>query len=205
MGKEASLGKITTELSMSLDGFIAHADDSVDHLFDWYNDGEIEVKTADPRWTFRTSEASANHIRDNFRKCGCIVSGRRLFDYTNGWGGKHPIGVPVVVVTHGRLPKKWIAEHPDAPFTFVTDGIINALEKAKGIAGKKNVSVAGPNVIQQCINLGLLDEICISLVPVLIGAGIPFFGKLSKSPVKFDGPRIVEGKGVTHLYYTVRK
>ena len=198
------MGKVTAELSMSLDGFIAHRDDSVDHLFDWYNNGEVEVATADPRWVFHTSEASAKHIRDSFAECGCILTGRRLFNYTNGWGGRHPIGVPVVVVTHGRLPRKWIAEHPDVPFTFVTEGIQCALEKAKTIAGNKNVAVAGPNVIQQCINLGQMDEICIDLVPVLIGEGIPFFGKLSKSPVKLDGPRIVEGQGVTHLYYTVR-
>ena len=199
------MGKVTTELSMSLDGFIAHRDDSVDHLFDWYNNGEVEVETADPRWVFHTSEASAKHIRESFAECGCILTGRRLFNYTNGWGGRHPIGVPVVVVTHGKIPRKWIAEHPDAPFTFVTEGIQSALEKARTIAGSKNVTVAGPNVIQQCINLGQMDEICISLVPVLIGDGIPFFGKLSKSPVKLDGPRIVEGKSVTHLYYTVGK
>jgi dihydrofolate reductase len=198
------VGKVTTELSMSLDGFIAHRDDGVDHLFDWYNNGQVEVKTADPRWVFHTSEASARHIRENFAECGCVLTGRRLFDYTNGWGGRHPIGVPVVVVTHGKIPRKWIAEHPDAPFTFVTEGIQSALEKAKNIAGSKSVSVAGPNVIQQCINLGQMDEVCINLVPVLIGDGIPFFGKLSNSPVKFDGPRIVEGKGVTHLYYTAR-
>ncbi len=54
-------------------------------------------------------------------------------------------------------------------------------------------------------NLGLVDEICISLVPVLIGEGIPFFGSLDKAPVSFDGPRIVEGEGVTHLHYTVKK
>ncbi len=115
------------------------------------------------------------------------------------------MGAPVVIVTHGNVPTKWIAEHPDAPFTFVTDGVANAIEKAKAIAGRKDVAVAGPNVIQQCINLGLLDEICVDLVPVLIGEGIRFFGTLDRSPVKLDGPRVIEGSGVTHLYYTVLK
>jgi dihydrofolate reductase len=199
------MARVTAELSMSLDGFIAHPDDGVEHLFDWYNSGEVEVKTADPRWTFHTSAASATHIRDGFGRCGCLVSGRRLFDHTNGWGGRHPVGAPVVVVTHGKVPTKWIAEHPDAPFTFVTDGVANAIEKAKAIAGKKDVAVAGPNVIQQCINLGLLDEICVDLVPVLIGEGIRFFGTLDRSPVKLEGPRVIQGSGVTHLYYTVLK
>jgi len=196
---------LTAELSMSLDGFIAHSSDSVDHLFDWYANGSVEVKTADPRWIFHTTEASANHIREQFRRCGCILTGRRLFDYTKGWGGRHPIGVPVVVVTHGNVPNKWIAEHPEAPFAFVTDGVASAIERAKGIAGEKDVAVAGPNVIQQCINLRLLDEICINLVPVLIGEGIPFFGELSNPPLKLELTRLIEGKGVTHLYYRVKR
>ncbi|MCG3212627.1 MAG: hypothetical protein FOGNACKC_06297 [Anaerolineae bacterium] len=199
------MAKVTAELSMSLDGFVAHLDDSVDHLFNWYFDGEIEVQTANPGLVFHTSKASARHIREGFDNCGCLISGRRLFDYTNGWGGRHPVGVPVVVITHGPVPDNWIAEHPDAPFTFITDGIENAIKAAKDIAGNKNVAVAGPNVIQQCLNLGLIDEICINLIPVLIGEGIPFFGNLAKLPLKLDGPRIIEGDGVTHLYYTVKK
>lgn len=198
------MAKVTTELSMSLDGFIAHPDDRVDHLFDWYFNGTVDVPTADPRWVFHASEASARHIREGFANCGCLVSGRRLFDHTDGWGGRHPVGAPVVVLTHGNVPEKWIAEHPNAPFTFVTDGVESAIQKAKDIARDKNVGVAGPNVIQQCINLGLMDEICVNLIPVLIGEGIPFFGKLIKPPVKLDGPRIVEGNGVTHLYFTVK-
>jgi dihydrofolate reductase len=199
------MAKITAELSMSLDGFVAHMDDRVDHLFDWYFNGDVAVPTADPRWVFHTSAESAAHIREGFAKCGCLVSGRRLFDYTNGWDGRHPVGAPVVVVTHGNIPAQWIAAHPNAPFTFVTDGIESAIRKAATIAGEKNVAVAGPNVIQQCISLGLMDEICVNLVPVLIGEGIPFFGTLAKSPVKLEGPRIVEGRGVTHLTYAVRK
>lgn len=101
-------------------------------------------------------------------------------------------------------PDNWVAEHGDAPFTFVGD-VETAIVKAKEIAGKKDVAVAGPNIIQQCIDLGLMDEINVSLVPVLIGEGIPFFGKLVKPPVKLEGPQIVEGEGVTHLQYKVKK
>ena len=197
------MAKVTTELTMSLDGFVAHPDDSVEHLFDWYQSGDVEVPTADPRWTFHVSEVSARHIREGFSKVGALVSGRRLFDITDGWGGVHPVGAPVVVVSH-TIPEEWQAAHPDAPFTFVGD-LETAIAQAKEIAGDKNVAVAGPNVIQQCLNLGLMDEIVVSLVPVLIGEGIPFFGKLVNPPVKLDGPRVTEGEGVTHLYYAVRK
>jgi dihydrofolate reductase len=188
---------------MSLDGFIAHPDDSVDHLFDWYFNGDVDVPTAVPDFVFHTSETSARHIREGFAQVGALVSGRRLFDHTNGWNGVHPVGAPVVVVSH-TVPEDWKAAHPDAPFTFVGD-VETAIAKAKDIAGDKNVAVAGPNVIQQCINLDLMDEVVVSLIPVLIGEGIPFFGKLVKPPVKLDGPRVVEGEGVTHLYYTVKK
>jgi len=204
-GEGEAVAKVTTELSMSLDGLIAHPDDRIDHLFDWYFDGNVEVKTADPRLVFHASEASARHIRQGFRNCGCLVTGRRLFDHTNGWGGRHPVDAPVVVITHGNIPAEWIAKHPGAPFTFVPDGIESAIGKAKGIAGDKNVAVAGPSIVQQCINLGLMDEICVNLVPVLIGEGISFFGKLSKSPVKLEGPRIVAGDGVTHRYFAVKR
>lgn len=198
------MAKVTTELSMSLDGYIAHPDDDPKELFDWYAEGDVEIPTAVPGFTFHTSEASARHINENFPKVGCIVAGRRVFDITNGWGGLHPVGgVPVVVVTH-RPADEWQKEHPNAPFTFVGD-VETGIKTAKEMAGDKNVSVAGPSIIQQVINLGLMEEICISLVPVLIGEGIPFFGALKHSPVKFDGPTIVEGKGVTHLTYTVKR
>lgn len=75
----------------------------------------------------------------------------------------------------------------DSPVTFVTDGIENALAQAKAVAGEKVVGVAGPNIAQQCLNAGLLDEILVNLVPVLLGEGIPFFGNLTSAPVKLEG------------------
>jgi dihydrofolate reductase len=196
------MAKVTTELSMSLDGFVAQRDDDPGPIFEWYESGPVEVTTAMERLTFHVSEASARHIAESWPLCGALISGRRLFDITNGWDGMHPVGTPVVVVSH-TVPEQWRADHPDAPFTFV-GSIEEAVEAAKSIAGDKNVSVAGPNVIQQCINLGVMDEICVSLVPVLIGDGVRFFGDLVKPPVMLDGPRIIEGDRVTHLYYTVR-
>jgi dihydrofolate reductase len=196
------MAKITTEFSMSLDGYVAHLDDGIEQIFDWYFDGDVEVPTPTEGLTFRVAEANARHIHESWPQVGCLISGRRLFDLTNGWGGHHPVDAPVVVVTHRGTPGEWVAEHPDAPFTFVRD-VETAVATAKGIAGDKDVGVAGPNIVQQVINLGLMDEICVSLVPFLIGKGIPFFGDLVNPPVRLAGPRIVEGSGVTHLYYTV--
>lgn len=198
------MGKVTTELSMSLDGYIAHPDDSIDHVFDWYWSGDVELTTANPDLTFSVSKTSYDYIRESWANVGCLVSGGRLFRIANGWGGKHPVGAPVVVVSHGPEPAEWQAEHSDAPFTFVPD-VETAVAKGKEIAGDKNVAVAGPAIVQQVINLGLMDEITVSLVPVLIGKGISFFGDLVTSPVKLSTPRVVEGVGVTHLTYQVQK
>jgi len=77
--------------------------------------------------------------------------------------------------------------------------------RAKGVAGDKIVSVASATIAQQCLNAGLLDEIVVDLVPVLLGTGIRFFDNLSGAPIELNGPRVIEGTGVTHLYYRVRK
>ena len=196
------MATVIAEMSMSVDGFVADPFDEVGPLFDWYGNGDVEVPTAQPeRWTFRTSEASARYLRESLQRTGAIVAGRRLFDVAGGWGGTHPWGVPVFVVTHS-LPEGWPRE--DVPFTFVTDGLERAVARAKATAGEGWVGVAGPNVAQQCLDARLLDEVRINLVPVLLGEGIRFFGNLSNAPLALEGPNVIEGIGVTHLRYRVR-
>jgi dihydrofolate reductase len=196
------MSKVVSEMSMSLDGFIAGPDDGVEHLFGWFQTGPVEVPSADPRWSYHASPASAEVLRGAFAGTGAMICGRRLFDHTQGWGGNHPLGVPVFVVTH-QVPADWA--HPEAPFTFVTDGVASAVEQARAAAGDRNVAVASPTIIQQCLDLGLLDEVNVSLVPVLLGAGIRYFDRLAATPVHLDDPEVVEGTGVTHLKYRVRK
>jgi len=110
------------------------------------------------------------------------------------------VGVPVFVVTHS-VPEGW--PRANAPFTFVTDGIESAVAQAKGVAGEKAVGVASVNVAQQVLDAGLLDGIRVSLIPVLLREGIPFFQRLTSSPVVLEDPKVTEGTGVTHLYYGV--
>jgi len=196
---------VEAHMTMSLDGFIADPGGGVGPLFDWYDAGDVTVPSADPRWTFHVDAPSAGFLRSMLAGNGALVCGRRLFDITDGWGGRHPTGVPVFVVTH-RPADDWSERHPAAPFTFVTDGVASAVAQAKSAAGDKTVSVAGgPSVIQQCINEGLLDAINISLVPVLLGARIRFFDNLAAAPVMLEDPAVVEGSRATHLRYPVRK
>jgi len=191
------MSKVVAHMSMSLDGYIAHLDDGVEGLFDWYGNGEVEVPSNDPRWTFHVSAASAPWLREAFDGCGALVCGRRLFDHTKGWGGNHPAGASLFVVTH-RPPVDW-----PHPVTFVAEGVASAIEQAKRVAGDKTVAAASTTVVQQCLDLDLLDEIQVNLVPVLLGEGIPFFPNLTKTPVRLSDPEVIQGKSVTHLRYQV--
>jgi dihydrofolate reductase len=196
------MSEVIANMSMSLDGFVADANDGIEQVFAWYGSGDVAVPTAVDWATFRVSEASAGVIRHGQATIGALIGGRRLFDLTNGWGGTHPMGVPVFIVTH-REPTDW--PHPDAPFTFVTDGIESAVAQAKAAAGDRDVAVASPTVVRQCLDAGLLDAIQVDLVPVVLGQGIPFFGELAKGPVRLSDPTIVPGEGVTHLTYRVQR
>ncbi|MDQ3286624.1 MAG: dihydrofolate reductase family protein, partial [Actinomycetota bacterium] len=126
----------------------------------------------------------------------------RTFDLTNGWGGRHPLDVPVSVVTH-TVPQEWVFE--GSPFTFVTDGLESAIGQAKAVAGDKDVGVVGASLVQQCIRAGLLDEIHVDLVPVLLGDGVRLFDHLDTEPIELESTRMIEGAGVTHLTFRVVK
>jgi dihydrofolate reductase len=197
------MSKVYTGASMSIDGYIAGPNESgFEHLFKWYASGDVEVPTTNPQMTLRMTPASAERWRSVLDMTGALVVGRKLFDSTGGWGGNHPMGLPVVVLTH-KAPDDW---PEDTPFTFVTDGIESAIATAKELAGDKVVGLNGGTIASQALDAGLLDEIWVDLVPVLLGGGTPFFEQLATAPVELEGPvSIVEGRDVTHLRYRVRR
>jgi dihydrofolate reductase len=196
--------KVFTGASMSLDGYIAGpAESGFEYLFKWYGNGDVELPTTHPEMTWRLTPVSAEHFRNVIDMTGALVVGRKLFDLTNAWDGNHPMGKPVVVVTHS-VPEGWPRD--DAPFTFVTDGIQNAIAQAKALAGDKVVGVNGGTIASQCLDAGLLDEIWVDLVPVLLGGGTRFFDQLGGAPFELEGPvSVAEGTDVTHLRYRVRR
>ena len=199
------MGKVTTGGTMSLDGYIAGPDESgFDLLFQSYGNGDVELRSASAHVPpQRICAESAELIRPEWESTGALVVGRHLYDMTNAWGGRHPMNVTTVVLTH-RRPEDRPAD--DENFVFVTDGIEAAVTKAKQLAGNKNVAVNGGQMARQCLEAGLLDEVGVELVPVVLGGGTPLFAELAATPVQFEGPIVVvEGTGVTHLRYTVRK
>ncbi len=199
------MGQVIANASMSLDGFIAKHDNTIGRLFDWLQNGDIEIPTVNPDITLHMSTPSADYMRSWLGGLGALVCGRTLFDFTGGWGGTHTMNVRVVVVTH-HVPTDWVEAHPDAPFTFVTDGVRAAVAKAREIAGERIVAVTAGTIARQCLELGLLDAVAIDLVPVIMGQGRPFFGELSVEDVALGDPTLcVQGDRVTHLVFPAPK
>lgn len=195
------MGRVIMQAAMSLDGYIADPSDQVGALFDWYTNGDSALTGADPTRPFRVSAASADYLRAMWGRIGAAVIGRHLFDLTNGWGGRPAIGDAVFVVTH-QAPADW--PFPDAPFTFATDGVAAAVAQARAFVGDRDLALTAGNIGGQALAAGLVDEVCVDLVPVVFGAGVRFFGDYAGSPLLLDDPQIVQGNRVTHLRYTLR-
>ena len=204
------MGKVRTGHSTSLDGFIAGPNEGPDapmgeggeRLLGWYTAGDTEYRLPGTEMMFKVSAQTAELLRETRRTTGALVTGRRTFDLTNGWGGRHPLDVAVFVVSH-TAPQEWVYER--SPFTFVTDGLQSALAQAKAIAGDKDVGVVGASLVQQYIRAGVLDEIHFDLVPVLLGDGVRLLDHLSPEPIELESTRVIEGAGVTHLTFRVVK
>jgi len=197
------MSKLIALMSVSLDGYVADANDGVAEVFDWYmNSGDvaIDVGGSDPM-TFHVSPASAEYLRGHIAALGAMLTGRRTFDKAEGWGGNHAWG-PAFVLTH-RIPDGW--PRPGSTVHFVTDGIESAVRQAKAAAAGKDVGVHGADTIQQLLNAGLLDEIHVDVAAVLLGSGIRLFDHLTGTPCVLGNPTVVQGVGVTHLRYPVRK
>jgi dihydrofolate reductase len=119
------------------------------------------------------------------------------------WGDDPPFHVPVFVLTHHAREMKPM--EGGTTFTFVTDGIEAALEQARGVAGEKNVAIAGgANVVQQYLKAGLLDELQIHVAPLLLGDGVRLFEEHVGSQQRdVEATRVVQSPAVTHLRYRV--
>ncbi len=180
------MATVVADMSVSLDGFVADPSDGVERVFAWYGKPQPEPAAGG----------------SGTGGVGVIVYGRRTFEVADGWGGNHPMGVPVIVVTH-RVPDGW--PRKDSTVSVDTGGIERVMAQAAEIAGDQVIALGSPSVIQQCLNLGMVDRIQVKLVPLLLGDGIRLFGKLATAPIDLQDPEITQGNGVTHLYYTVPK
>ncbi|HET9913651.1 MAG TPA: dihydrofolate reductase family protein [Anaerolineales bacterium] len=203
------MGKVVFNMTVSLDGFVAGPNDGPenglgdggDALFNWYFSGEAEVPISDGNMVLKVSPQSAAILKEAMATYGAGVWGRKTFDIAHAWGG-HPPGSPAFIVTH-NIPQEWVYE--GSPFTFVTDGVENAIRQAKKVAGDKDVVVCTASILQQCLNLGLMDEIHIDVAPLLLGKGVRLFDHLDIKPIELERIRVIGAPGVTHLGFRVIK
>ena len=198
------MGKVVVDLTMSLDGFIAGPDDGPDlplgrggeGLFEWMNAGP-EANRVDR--FLAPPDASKVVVEEWMKESGAMISGRRTFDIANGWKDGHPVDVPNFVLTHAPpMEGEWSPQ-----VSFVTDGLERALELAREAAGDRTVSVSGAEIAQQLLRAGEVDEIQVSVAPLLLGGGVRLFDNLGEKPIELEQVRVIESEGVTHIRYRV--
>lgn len=183
---------VVLDVNLSLDGFAAAPGsrpgqplgDGGDRLREWAMGPEVG----------RTPKPAAS--------AGALICGRRTYETSLpewGAGGPHS-PTPVFVVTHTASD----GPRGDSVYTFVTDGVRPAIERARSAAGDRDVRImGGPALGQQCLAAGLVDEILVHLVPWLLTAGTPMFENLGRGPVGLEVVEVVDTPAVTHLHYRV--
>jgi dihydrofolate reductase len=198
------MGKVIVDLSVSLDGYIAGRDDGAQFPLGRGGEALFTWMTAGPERNrfdrfIQPPDASKPIVEEWFAMAGAGLSGRRTFDIANGWVGGHPIDAPIFVVTHSPPTEgEW------SPLVrFVPEGVERALELAQEAAGDKVVSIAGASIAKQLLRAGKVDEINLSIAPVLLGGGVRLLDDIGDEPITLEQVRVIESEGVTHLRYRV--
>ncbi len=211
------MGRVTCQISISLDGFVAGPNQSLDNPI-----GEGGMRLHD--WLFATASWRRQHgeeggvdsadsevVDEVGQGVGAYIMGRKMFGGGSGrwdqewkgwWGDDPPYHTPVFVLTHhAREPLSMLG---GTTFNFVTDGIASALEQAQEAAGDRLVSIAGgASTIRQYLAAGSLDELYLHIVPIVLGAGerlLEDVGDPVLEPVK-----VIASPGVTHIKYRIVK
>ena len=214
------MGKVRCDISVSLDGFVAGPNQSLEQPLGEGGERLHEWAVASESWRERHGQegGAANRdsevIQESIDSTGAVVMGRNMFGGGEGawgddpwegwWGDDPPFHVPVFVLTHhARQP---LTKQGGTTFTFVTDGVEAAAEQARAAAGGKDVLVAGGgSAVQQHLAAGLLDELQIHLVPVLLGGGVRLLDNVGDGRPELECTRVIESPAVTHLRYRVVK
>ncbi len=211
------MARLRFQISMSLDGFVAGPNQSEQ---DPLGEGGMRLH----EWVFGLEawrsrhgldggdvNASTEVVEESLANVGATVMGRNMFGgrgpwedqpWDGWWGDDPPFQMPVFVVTHH--PREPLVKRGGTTFTFVTDGIESALERAREAAGARDVALSGgASVAQQYLKAGLIDELQIHVVPVILGDGTRLFDNLAGADVGLECTEAVEAPGVVHLTYRV--
>jgi dihydrofolate reductase len=198
--RRAAMGKVTSEISMSLDGFITDPNVGVGSLLEGNDPGRLHD------WQFDAkTETDAAIVDEIYESTGAVVIGKRMFDVGfEPWGDPPPFRMPVFVVTHEA--RESLPMQGGTTYNFVTDGIEAALELARAAAGDKNVGIwGGANIMRQYLKAGLLDEMQIHLIPVLLGGGVRLFEDLDPEGIELRRTSSIETPSATHFRFEVVK
>ena len=213
------MSKVRFQITMSLDGYVAGPNQSMkdplgvggEALHNWAV--ELAAWKEGHGQKGGVVNASSAIMQEMFENVGAVIMGRNMFgggpgpwkaDWKGWWGENPPYHMPVFVLTHHA--RDLLAMQGGTTFHFVTDGIESALNQAKRAAAAKDVLImGGANAIQQFLAAGLVDEVNISMVPVMLGGGERLLDNLGDSPPRFEQTRIVEAPGVVHLRYRVAR
>jgi dihydrofolate reductase len=209
------MGRVTSHIAISLDGFVAGPNQSVENPI-----GEGGSRLHD--WVFQTATWRQQHGLDGgehsadaevadevVQGVGAYIMGRHMFgpgrgswdeSWTGWWGDEPPFHLPVFVLSHH--PREPLPMAGGTTFTFVSDGIRPALEQARAAAGDRDVTVAGgANTIQQYLAAGLLDELYLHIVPIVLGGGERLLANVGDP--KLEPVKVVASPTVTHIKYRV--
>ncbi|MEP6946234.1 MAG: dihydrofolate reductase family protein [Acidobacteriota bacterium] len=212
---------VVQSIGMSLDGFAAGADQSLEN--------PLGVRGPELMgWFFPTKTFIGQHgggeggetgVDDGFAAVsmsgkGAWILGRNMFGPIRGpwpddewkgwWGDEPPYSVPTFVLTH--YPRDPIVMKGGTTFYFVTDGIHSALEQAMAAAGDKDVRIGGgPATIRQYLAEGLIDEMHVAVSPVILGRGEPLFTGLDLREIGYAVDRSVAGERATHMVLKLDK
>jgi dihydrofolate reductase len=194
--------KVLAGITTSLDGYITGPNDGPgaglgeggERLHFWVFGGP---------WSYaeesrgEATGADKEFLDDMTRDLGAVIGGRGTFDAAERWGGSNPWPVPFFIVTHhpGDTPQ-------DAGFTFV-DGLDAAIQQARAVAGGKDVHVmGGADVIRQALRGGYIDELSISIAPLVLGGGKRLFDGFDQS-IELEHLRTLQSPFATHISYRV--
>lgn len=194
--------KITAGMTTSLDGYITGPNDGPgcglgeggERLHYWVFGGP---------WTYEhepegeATGADKEFLDESMRRDGAVVGGRNTYEAAEAWGGSNPWGLPFFIVTH--RPEE---QPPGADFTFV-HGVDEAIARAREAAGDKDVNVmGGADVIRQALRAGHVEELSISIAPVVLGAGKRLFDGFD-TEVRLEPMKVLQSPLATHITYRV--
>jgi dihydrofolate reductase len=183
------MANVILGMTIFLDGFVNDRNGSVDRLYPDL-----------PH--LRGTEA----LQESIRTTGAVVMGRHAYDMAEGDFTGYEFQVPIFVVTH-RVPQQVAkGENDKLRFTFVTDGVERAIEQARAAAGEKDVTViGGAHIAQQLIKAGLVDELQLSIMPVLLGAGLRLFDQVGPEPIELEKIKVIDSPTRTDIWFRVVK